>query len=196
MTAGLVRIRSGRAAAPEGLLSCCMILHRRGCLRMLCHVVLFRRICHSPRREAYIASGTGISRLWQGCPIPTSAVACKGSRKPQESPPSPWEAVAGVAYRPRCHRARCCHASGQRLRRSLGQLPAPEGGRLSSWRRAFCRLAFQPRGVCADTGVYAVFKEQRRERRISLSYTSRKIGQKFGVLAKLFEKIPEIFPSA
>ena len=38
---------------------------------------LFRRICHSPRREAYIASGTGISRLWQGCPIPASAVACK-----------------------------------------------------------------------------------------------------------------------
>ena len=31
---------------------------------------------------------------------------------------------------------------------------------------------------------------------VSLSYTSRKIGQKFGVLAKLFEKIPEIFPSA
>ena len=31
---------------------------------------------------------------------------------------------------------------------------------------------------------------------ISLSYTSRKNGQKFGVLAKLFEKIPEIFPSA
>ena len=28
MTAGLVRIRSGRAAAPEGLLSCCMILDR------------------------------------------------------------------------------------------------------------------------------------------------------------------------
>lgn len=72
MTAGLVRIRSGRAAAPEGLLSCCMILHRRGCLRMLCHVVLFRRICHRPRREAYIASGTGISRLWQGCPIPAA----------------------------------------------------------------------------------------------------------------------------
>ena len=47
---------------------------------------------------------------------------------------------------------------------------------LSSWRRAFRRLAFQPRGVCADTGVYSVFKEQRRERIISLSYTSRKIG--------------------
>ena len=72
MTAGLVRIRSGRAAAPGGLPSCCMMLHRRGCLRMLCHVVLFRRICHSPRREAYIASGTGISRLWQGCPIPAA----------------------------------------------------------------------------------------------------------------------------
>ena len=72
MTAGLVRIRSGRVAAPGGLPSCCMILHRRGCLRMLCHVVLFHRICHSPRREAYIASGTGISRLWQGCPIPAA----------------------------------------------------------------------------------------------------------------------------
>jgi len=34
MTAGLVRIRSGRATAPEGLLSCCMILHRRGCLHI------------------------------------------------------------------------------------------------------------------------------------------------------------------
>lgn len=33
---------------------------------------LFRRICHSPRREAYIASGTGSSRLWQGCPIPAA----------------------------------------------------------------------------------------------------------------------------
>lgn len=74
--------------------------------------------------------------------------------------------------------------------------PSRRAGGLSSWRRAFCRLAFQPRGVCADTGVYAVFKEQRRARIISLSYTSRKIGQKFGVLAKLFEKIPEIFPSA
>ena len=158
MTAGLVRIRSGRAAAPEGLLSCCMILHRRGCLRMLCHVVLFRRICHSPRREAYIASGTGISRLWQGCPIPTSAVACKAHER-RRNPPQ-------------------------------------VSGRLSSWRRAFRRLAFQPRGVCADTSVYAVVKEQRRARIISLSYTSRKIGQKFGVLAKLFEKIPEIFPSA
>ncbi len=72
MTAGLVRIRSGRAAAPGGLPSCCMMLHRHGCLRMLCHLVLFRRICHRPRREAYIASGTGISRLWQGCPIPAA----------------------------------------------------------------------------------------------------------------------------
>lgn len=54
--------------------------------------------------------------------------------------------------------------------------PSRRMGCLSSWRRAFCRLAFQPRGVCADTGDYAVFKEQRRERRISLSYTSRKIG--------------------
>lgn len=176
MTAGLVRIRSGRAAEPEGLLSCCMILHRRGCLRMLCHVVLFRRICHSPRREAYIASGTGISRLWQGCPIPTSAVACKAHERRRNPPSSQWEAVAGVAYRPRCHRARCCHASGQRLRRSLGQPPVPKDGRSVVMARAFCRLAFQPRGVCADTGVYAVFKEQRRERRISLSYTSRKIG--------------------
>ena len=25
-----------------------------------------------PRREAHIASGTGISRLWQGCPIPAA----------------------------------------------------------------------------------------------------------------------------
>lgn len=74
--------------------------------------------------------------------------------------------------------------------------PSRRAGGLSSWRRAFCRLAFQPRGVCADTSVYAVVKEQRRARIISLSYTSRKIGQKFGVLAKLFEKIPEIFPSA
>ena len=54
--------------------------------------------------------------------------------------------------------------------------PSRRMGGLSSWRRAFYRLAFQPRGVCADTGVYAVVKEQRRERRISLSYTSRKIG--------------------
>ena len=74
--------------------------------------------------------------------------------------------------------------------------PHRRAGGLSSWRRAFRRLAFQPRGVCADTGVYAVVKEQRRARIISLSYTSRKIGQKFGVLAKLFEKTPEIFPSA
>ena len=86
MTAGLVRIRSGRAAAPGGLPSCCMMLHRRGCLRMLCHVVLFHRICHSPRREAYIASGTGISRLWQGCPIPTSAVACKAHERRRNPP--------------------------------------------------------------------------------------------------------------
>ena len=70
--------------------------------------------------------------------------------------------------------------------------PSRRAGGLSSWRRAFCRLAFQPRGVCADTGVYAVVKEQRRERRISLSYTSRKIGHSSGVLAKLFEKISEI----
>ena len=54
--------------------------------------------------------------------------------------------------------------------------PSRRMGGLSSWRRAFLRLAVWPRGVCADTGVYAVFKEQRRERRISLSYTSRKIG--------------------
>ena len=149
MTAGLVRIRSGRAAAPEGLLSCCMILHRRGCLRMLCHVVLFRRICHSPRREAYIASGTGISRLWQGCPIPTSAVACKGSRTPQESPSSQWEAVAGVAYRPRCHRARCCRASGQRPRRSLGQPPVPKDGRSVVMAARLLSLGFSAaRGLC------------------------------------------------
>ena len=149
MTAGLVRIRSGRAAAPEGLLSCCMILHRRGCLRMLCHVVLFRRICHSPQREAYIASGTGISRLWQGCPIPTSAVACKGSRTPQESPSSQWEAVAGVAYRPRCHRARCCRASGQRPRRSLGQPPVPKGGRSVVMAARLLSLGFSAaRGLC------------------------------------------------
>ena len=54
--------------------------------------------------------------------------------------------------------------------------PHRRAGGLSSRRRAFCRLAFQPRGVCADTGVYAVVKEQRRARIISLSYTSRKIG--------------------
>ena len=42
--------------------------------------------------------------------------------------------------------------------------PSRRAGGLSSWRRAFCRLAFQPRGVCADTGVYAVVKEQRRAR--------------------------------
>ena len=55
--------------------------------------------------------------------------------------------------------------------------PSRRMGGLSSWRRAFRRLAFQPHGVWADTGVYAVFKEQRRERIISLSYTSRKIGK-------------------
>ena len=54
--------------------------------------------------------------------------------------------------------------------------PSRRMGGLSSWRRAFRRLAFQPHGVCADTGVYAVVKEQRRARIISLSYTSRKIG--------------------
>ena len=30
------------------------------------------RICHSPRRKAHIASGTGIIRFWQGCPIPAA----------------------------------------------------------------------------------------------------------------------------
>lgn len=49
-------------------------------------VVLFRRICHSPRREAYIASGTGSSRLWQGCPIPASAVACKAHERRRNPP--------------------------------------------------------------------------------------------------------------
>lgn len=113
------------------------------------HVVLFRRICHSPRREAYIASGTGISRLWQGCPIPTSAVACKGSRTPQESPSSQWEAVAGVAYRPRCHRARCCRASGQRPRRSLGQPPVPKDGRSVVMAARLLSLGFSAaRGLC------------------------------------------------
>ena len=196
MTAGLVRIRSGRAAAPEGLLSCCMILHRRGCLRMLCHVVLFRRICHSPRREAYIASGTGISRLWQGCPIPTSAVACKAHERRRNPPQVSGRPLLGlriaravIAPDAAMHRVKGC------VDRSDG-FPHRRAGGLSSRRRAFLRLAVWPRGVCADTGVYAVVKEQRRARIISLSYTSRKIGQKFGVLAKLFEKIPEIFPSA
>ena len=176
MTAGLVRIRSGRAAAPGGLPSCCMMLHRRGCLRMLCHVVLFRRICHRPRREAYIASGTGISRLWQGCPIPASAVACKAHERRRNPPqvsgrPSLGLRIARAVIAPDVagHRVKgCVDRSDSRPSRRMGGL--------SSWRRAFCRLTFQPRGVCADTGVYAVFKEQRRERRISLSYTSRKIG--------------------
>ena len=116
---------------------------------------------------------------------------------PQESPSSQWEAVAGVARIARAVIAP--DAAGHRVKGRVDRSdsrPSRRAGGLSSWRRAFCRLAFQPRGVCADTSVYAVVKEQRRARIISLSYTSRKIGQKFGVLAKLFEKIPEIFPSA
>ena len=66
--------------------------------------------------------------------------------------------------------------------------PSRRAGGLSSWRRAFCRLAFQPRGVCADTGVYAVVKEQRRARIISLSYTSRKIGLFITPLSRNFSK--------
>lgn len=149
MTAGLVRIRSGRAAAPEGLLSCCMILHRRGCLRMLCHVVLFRRICHSPRREAYIASGTGISRLWQGCPIPAAPWLVRLTSAAGIPLKSVGGRSWGCAYRPRCHRARCCRASGQRPRRSLGQPPVPKGGRSVVMAARLLSLGFSAaRGLC------------------------------------------------
>ena len=39
-----------------------------------------------PRRKAHIAFGTGSSRLWQGCPIPASAVACKAHERRRNPP--------------------------------------------------------------------------------------------------------------
>ena len=70
MTAELVRIRSGRAAAPGGLPSCCMMLHRRGCLRMLCHVVLFRRICHRPGARRISPLGPASVAFGKAVPFP------------------------------------------------------------------------------------------------------------------------------
>ena len=98
----------------------------------------------------------GIYRLWDRYQPPLARLShsrqrrgLQGSRVPQESPSSQWEAVAGVAYRPRCHRARCCHALGQRLRRSLGQPPVPKDGRSVVMAARLSSLGFSAaRGLC------------------------------------------------
>ena len=62
--------------------------------------------------------------------------------------------------------------------------PSRRMGGLSSWRRAFCRLAFQPRGVCADTGVYAVLGEKRQNRhRLYLERSGSFSGTRFALHA-------------
>lgn len=60
-----------------------------------------------------------------------------------------FKMAAGVAYRPRCHRARCCHASGQRPRRSLGQPPVPKDGMSVVMAARLLSLGFSAaRGLC------------------------------------------------
>ena len=80
-------------------------------------------------------------------------------RIPQGSPSSLWEGVSKFHYPPRCHRARCCHASGQRPRRSLGWLVR---NHLLEAIVLAARLMALSRGICACIMVYSVFNVRRK----------------------------------
>ena len=84
-----------------------------------------------------------------GLPAEKVPLPVEGWRIPQGSPSSLWEGVSKFHYPPRCHRARCCHALGQRLRRSLGQPPVPKGGRSVVMAARLLSLGFSAaRGLC------------------------------------------------
>lgn len=101
--------------------------HRRSLPFSYC--LFIRHIRHAPLTGGMMQAAFGEA-------VPTPQHRTK--RVPPCSPSSQWEAVAGVAFRPRCHRARCA-TPGQRLRRSLGQLVQDHLLKLPSWRRALYR---------------------------------------------------------
>ena len=118
--------------------------HRRSLPFSYC--LFIRHIRHAPLTGGMMQAAFGEA-------VPTPQHRTK--RVPPRSPSSQWEAVAGVAFRPRCHRARCA-TPGQRLRRSLGQLvqDPPEAAVLAA------RPIPLSRGVCACIMVYSLFNDQ------------------------------------
>ena len=70
---------------------------------------------NSPSLSPPLAKGILQAAFGKAVPVPL----CRTNQTLQYSPSSQWEAVAGVAYRPRCHRARSCQDRVKGLRRSL-----------------------------------------------------------------------------
>ena len=70
---------------------------------------------NSPSLSPPLAKGILQAAFGKAVPVPL----CRTNQTLQYSPSSQWEAVAGVAYHPRCHRARSCQDRVKGIRRSL-----------------------------------------------------------------------------
>ena len=102
---------------------------------------------NSPSLSPPLAKGILQAAFGKAVPVPL----CRTNQTLQYSPSSQWEAVAGVAYHPRCHCARSCQDRIKGLRRSLQASEMPI-------------IASLPlplsRGVCAHSMVYSIIKVQ------------------------------------
>lgn len=97
---------------------------------------------NSPSLSPPLAKGILQAAFGKAVPVPL----CRTNQTLQYSPSSQWEAVAGVAYRPRCHRARSCQDRVKGLRRSLQAINT-----------AFLRVApfaAITRGLCLQYGLF------------------------------------------
>lgn len=96
----------------------------------------------SPSLSLPLAKGILQAAFGKAVPVPL----CRTNQTLQYSPSSQWEAVAGVAYHPRCHCARSCQDRVKGLRRSL-----------KAFNTAFlCVAPFAAiaRGLCPQYGLF------------------------------------------
>ncbi len=78
-------------------------------------IEVFYYTMNSPSLSLPLAIGILQAAFGKAVPVPL----CRTNQTLQYSPSSQWEAVAGVAYHPRCHCARSCQDRVKGLRRSL-----------------------------------------------------------------------------